>query len=153
MWGDVASAGRRPRDGLVEWRWLCSADPMDFYHTVYPGIAKIERPLPTSQAITKSWQTDYDWFTVAPRLYVPGKQTSAGHVKEWCQTLLQPHEEKELQCEASRPFNDVPARKASANSEYVNSLPLFDKYRYINPKLLRLLPSNGGTTYPGSSVG
>ena len=36
-------------------RWLCSADPMDFYQTLYPGIAKVDGPLPTSQYIIEEW--------------------------------------------------------------------------------------------------
>ena len=70
-------------------RWLCSADPLGLSEKLYPEIAKVDGPLATPSYITKNWRTKFDWFTVAPCLYVPDKQTAAGGDEEWCKTLFQ----------------------------------------------------------------
>ena len=104
-------------------RWLCHADPTDFYRKLYPGIAKDDRPLPTPQFISQNWRTKYDWFTIAPQLYVPDEQAAAGRDKEWCNKLLNPHAENALRVEVMKPNSRLPATRALTNQTYVKSLP------------------------------
>ena len=107
-------------------RWDCHTLSLigheGFAKKRYPGIAAIEKPLPTGHDITKSWQRKFDWFTVAPRLHVPDEQVAAWLGKELSQTGSRAHITQELLVQKPGGTKVVPATTAFMNQAYVERL-------------------------------